>query len=71
VIEANETDVSTTGHGGESTSGSEKLVGIKTSDCGGWTVRAANYLGEGGEFPIKLWLGEVENEPLPPGQETP
>ncbi|MGH2749060.1 MAG: hypothetical protein ACRDKB_14225, partial [Actinomycetota bacterium] len=57
------------GHGGESTASTEKLVGIGTNDCGGWTVEAVNWLGEGGEFPIKLWLGPVENEPQPEGEE--
>lgn len=65
-----ETPLSTTGHGGESTPSSEKLVGIKTSDCGGWTLEVANYLGEGGEFDIKLWLGEAETDPQAPGEET-
>lgn len=57
------------GHGGESTDATELLVGIATDDCGGWTVEAVNWLGEGGEFPIKLWLGPVENEPQPEGEE--
>jgi hypothetical protein len=57
------------GHGGESTASTEKLVGIATRDCGGWTVEAVNWLGEGGEFPIKVWLGPVEHEPQPEGEE--
>lgn len=70
VIELNDTGtVSSTGHGGESTASSEKLVGIKTSDCGGYTVETANWLGQGGEFTIKLWLGAAENDPQAPGEE--
>jgi hypothetical protein len=71
VIEANESPISSTGHGGESTASSEKLVGIKTSDCGGWTLEAQNWLGEGGDLPVKLWLGEVQNEPQAEGEEPP
>ncbi|MFP5352516.1 MAG: hypothetical protein ACLGIB_08140 [Actinomycetota bacterium] len=63
--------LSATGHGGESTASSEKLVGIKTSDCGGWTLDVANYLGMGGDTVVKLWLGEVKIDPQEPGAETP
>jgi len=59
------------GHGGEGTDHSEKLVGIKTSDCGGWTLDVANYLGEGGNMTIKLWLGDAVTDPQAPGDETP
>ena len=59
------------GHGGESTDHSEKLVGIRTNDCGGWTLEVANYFGEGGELEVKLWLGEVQNDPQAPGAEMP
>ena len=59
------------GHAGESTPSSEKIVGIRTSDCGGWTVSAENYLGEGGDFEIKVWLGDIANDPQAPGAETP
>lgn len=63
--------VSTQGHGGEGTDHSEHLVGIRTSDCGGWTVEAQNWLGEGGEFTVKVWVGEIVNDPQAPGAETP
>ena len=63
--------VSSAGHGGEGTDHSEKLVGIRTSDCGGWTLQVENWLGFGGEYEVKLWLGEIKNEPLAPGEETP
>ena len=60
-----------TGHGGESTDTSEALIGIKTADCGGWTMEVANWLGEGGEMTVKLWLGEAKNDPQEAGAETP
>ena len=63
--------ISVTGHGGEATAGSEKLVGIRTADCGGWTLDVANYLGQGGDMVVKLWLGEVKNDPQEEGAETP
>ncbi|HEV2756683.1 MAG TPA: hypothetical protein VG318_13015 [Actinomycetota bacterium] len=47
-------------HGGESTSSSESLVGIITKDCGGYTIETSNYLGVGGEFEVKVWLGAGE-----------
>ncbi|MFN2388038.1 MAG: hypothetical protein ABR575_00305 [Actinomycetota bacterium] len=75
MIEANDQPVPafgplpSTGHGGESTASSEKLVGIRTADCGGWTLRVGNWFGTGGDREIKLWLGEVVNEPQAPGEE--
>jgi hypothetical protein len=59
------------GHAGESTPNSEKIVGLATSDCGGWTVSVENYLGEGGDFDVKVWVGEIKNEPQAAGAETP
>ena len=59
------------GHGGEGTTHSEKLVGIRTADCGGWTLQPENWFGEGGDFTIKLWLGEATIDPQAPGTETP
>jgi hypothetical protein len=61
--------VSSQGNGGEGTDHSEKLVGITTGDCGGWTLQVQNYLGLGGEYDVKLWLGESKNAPLAPGEE--
>lgn len=58
---------SSTNHAGESTSSSEKLIGVHTTDCGGWTLDTVNWLGQGGEMTVKMWLGEIANEPLPPG----
>ncbi len=53
------------GNAGESTNTSEKIVGLRTPDCGGYTVDFQNWLGEGGEFTAKAWLGEAVNEPVP------
>ena len=50
-------------HGGESTATSENLVGIITSDCGGYTLDMATYFGEGGDFELKIWLGEGTTVP--------
>lgn len=58
-------------HGGETTASSEALTGIKTADCGGWTVEVQNWLGEGGELPVKLWLGPVQIDPVPQGERPP
>lgn len=68
---ASETGLFSPGHGGENGPDYEKLLGIRTSRCGGWTVEAKNYQGEGGEFAIKLWLGDIETDPLAQGEETP
>jgi hypothetical protein len=50
-------------HAGESSATSENIVGLITPDCGGYTIEAANYLGEGGDFEMKVWLGEGKTEP--------
>ncbi|HEX2196006.1 MAG TPA: hypothetical protein VHJ76_03685 [Actinomycetota bacterium] len=50
-------------HGGESTETSENLVGIITPDCGGYTLDMATYFGEGGDFELKIWLGEGKTAP--------
>lgn len=63
--------ISTPGHGGEGTDHSEKLLGIRTADCGGWTLSVENHLGEGGDFDVQLWLGEAMTDPQAPGEETP
>ena len=59
------------GHAGESTPASEKIVGLRTSDCGGYTVSTENFLGEGGDFEVKVWLGDITNDAQAPGAETP
>ena len=62
---------SSTGNGGESTDHSEKLVGIKTPDCGGYTVDVTNYAGPGGDVTLQLWLGEAKTDPSAPGEVLP
>ena len=55
----------TTNHAGESKADSENIVGLTTNDCGGYTFKMANYFGEGGDFELKLWLGEGKTDPRP------
>ncbi|HEX2059048.1 MAG TPA: hypothetical protein VHI71_11860 [Actinomycetota bacterium] len=50
-------------HAGESTATSENLVGVITPDCGGYTLDMTTYFGEGGDFELKIWLGEGTTEP--------
>ncbi|MDQ3982338.1 MAG: hypothetical protein M3271_06610 [Actinomycetota bacterium] len=50
-------------HGGESTATSENLIGIITQDCGGYTLDMTTYFGEGGDFELKVWLGEGTTAP--------
>ena len=50
-------------HGGESTATSESLVGITTADCGGYTLEHSTYFGQGGDFEVKVWLGEAVTAP--------
>ena len=57
------------GHAGVATDASEKIVGVLTPDCGGYTVETVNWLGEGGEMEVKVWLGSIENGPQAPGEE--
>lgn len=49
-------------HAGDSKETSENLVGVITPDCGGYTLDMATYLGEGGDFELKIWLGEGKTE---------
>lgn len=59
-----------TNHAGESTAGSESIIGLTTADCGGYTLQLKNYFGEGGDHEIKIWLGEGTTDPRPVG-DTP
>ena len=52
-----------TGHGGHSEVGAEQLDGIKTPDCGGYTLDLKSYATPGGDKTLKLWLGEATFEP--------
>lgn len=55
----------TTNHAGESHADSENIVGVTTNDCGGYTIQAKNYFGEGGDMELKFWLGEAKTDPRP------
>lgn len=48
-----------TGNGGHSEADAEQLDGIKSADCTGYTVDVASYFTEGGDYTLKLWLGEA------------
>lgn len=56
-----------TGSGGHSEQGAEQIDGLRTADCGGYTIDFSNYLGEGGEYTVTVWLGEIQNDPAAPG----
>lgn len=58
-----------TGNGGHSGFGYEQLDGIRTPDCAGFTLDLVNWLGQGGKYKLKLWLGEIKNDPKPPASE--
>ncbi|MDQ3915809.1 MAG: hypothetical protein M3323_10865 [Actinomycetota bacterium] len=64
-------NLSDPGHGGESTTHSETLVGIRTADCGGYTLDVANAAGEASTVTLTLWLGEPKTDPLPEEGEAP
>lgn len=59
-----------TGNGGHSEVGSEHLDGVRTPDCGGYTLDIANATGLGGDRTLKLWLGEPTYDPPAPGGGT-
>lgn len=56
-----------TNHAGKSTASSENIIGVRTADCGGYTLEAVNWMGEGGNMVVKAWLGDVVNDPRPIG----
>ena len=39
--------------------GSETIVGVETSDCGGYTLDVVTATSPGGDVTLKLWLGEA------------
>lgn len=51
-----------TGNGGHSEMGAEQIDGLRSLDCQGYTLDLADYLGMGGEYTVKLWLGEIQND---------
>ena len=55
-----------TGSGGHSEQGAEQIDGLRTPDCAGYTVDFSNYLGQGGEYTVLMWLGEIQNDPAAP-----
>jgi len=57
-----------TGSGGHSERGAEQLDGLRTPDCGGYTVDFSNYLGQGGKYKVLMWLGEIKNDPAAPAK---
>lgn len=57
-----------TGSGGHSEQGAEVLDGLRTPDCGGYTVDFHGFLTEGGEYTARVWLGEIVNDPAPPAR---
>ncbi len=54
-----------TGNGGHSETNAEQIDGLRSPDCQGYTARLSTYLGEGGSLVLKLWLGEIQNDPAP------
>ncbi|MFP5297424.1 MAG: hypothetical protein ACLGHL_00350 [Actinomycetota bacterium] len=56
-----------TGDGGHSEQGAEQIDGLRTADCAGYTLDLVNFAGEGGEYTVKVWLGEIQNDPAAPG----
>ncbi len=54
-----------TGSGGHSEIGAEQIDGLRTKDCGGFTLDMVNWAGIGGTYTLKLWLGEIQNDPAP------
>ena len=53
-----------TGTGGHSEQGAEQVDGVLTPDCGGYTADLAQYLSEGGEMLLKVWLGPATWDPV-------
>lgn len=51
---------------GHSERGAEQVDGVRTADCAGYTADFVNFLGEGGEYTVTMWLGEIENDPQAP-----
>jgi hypothetical protein len=46
------------------------LDGVRTPDCGGYTLDMASFASEGGDMTLKLWLGEPTYDPAADGGES-
>lgn len=53
------------GAGGHSEFTAEQIDGLRSPDCRGWTLDLVNWGGRGGTYKLKLWLGEIQNDPAP------
>lgn len=51
-----------TGNGGHSEMGAEQIDGFPTADCVGYTAEMHSFISEGGEYTLKLWLGDPAEE---------
>jgi hypothetical protein len=57
IADGNESD-------SESAVGSETIIGVKTSDCGGYTLDVAGATTAGGDVTVTTWLGEQLWDPV-------
>lgn len=60
--------VNGSGNAGESGFGYEQINGLRTADCAGWDLDLVNWAGIGGTYTLKLWVGEIQNDPTPPAK---
>lgn len=60
--------VNGSGNAGESGFGYEQINGLRTADCAGWDLDLVNWAGVGGTYTLKLWVGEIQNDPTPPAK---
>ncbi|MDQ3962576.1 MAG: hypothetical protein M3277_01460 [Actinomycetota bacterium] len=56
------------GTGGHSEFTAEQIDGLRSPDCQGWTLDLVNWGGRGGTYKLKLWVGEIQNDPAPEQQ---
>jgi hypothetical protein len=54
------------GAGGHTEQGAEQIDGLRIADCVGYTLEFSNFLGIGGEYTVKAWFGEIQNDPAEP-----
>ena len=50
-------------HGGHTEVTAEQLDGIGTPDCGGYTLEMRSFATPGGDYSLKVWLGEKGCDP--------